>query len=181
MTEKSLSKEERALVEAVKGKLEADQDDKGAFADKVGLTQVLITRVLNGQSRLSAGTWKKICKELGLDYDEICAMARQQTQVACAEQEGATEAPVASDKAEQDCVVINAPAEELYRLYSFCEERMADNLRTGTRMQPEELYRLMGAMYALRDATLRLQQGEVVEQPAKDNNGSGYNRKTVYD
>lgn len=171
MTEKSLSKEERALVEAVKGKLEADQDDKGAFADKVGLTQVLITRVLNGQSRLSAGTWKKICKELELDYDEICAMARQQTKDACAAQEGATEAPVASDMAEQDCVVINAPAEELYRLYRFCEERMADNLRTGTRMQPEELYRLMGAMYALRDATLRLQPGEVVEPPTPSVSG----------
>ena len=169
MTEKSLSKEERALVEAVKGKLEADQDDKGAFADKVGLTQVLITRVLNGQSRLSAGTWKKICKEL--DYDEICAMARQQTKDACAAQEGAVETPAASGEVERDYVVINAPAEELYRLYRFCEERMADNLRTGTKMQPEELYRLMGAMYALRDATLRLQPGEIVEPPTPSVSG----------
>ena len=182
MTKKSLTPEERCLTAAVRGELEKDpMTDRGAFADKIGLSHELMTKTLNGLSRLSAGTWKKVCAALELDYDEICAMARQQTKDACAAQEGAVEAPVASDKAEQDCVVINAPAEELYRLYRFCEERMADNLKSGTRMQPEELYRLMGAMYALRDATLRLQQGELVEPPAKDNNGSGYNRKTVYD
>ena len=67
-----------------------------------------------------------------------------------------------SNEPEQDCVTIKAPPEDLYRLFLFCEERMADNLRMGTRMEPEQLYKLMQAMYALRDASLALQPGEVV-------------------
>lgn len=66
---------------------------------------------------------------------------------------------------ENEFVVVNAKAEELYRLFLFCEERMADNLELGTRMPPEELYKIMQAMYALRDASLKLQEGEIVCPP----------------
>ncbi len=62
----------------------------------------------------------------------------------------------------KDDVMVHAEPEDLHRLYLFCEERMADTLRMGTWMTPEELYKLMQAMYALRDASLALQPGEAV-------------------
>lgn len=62
----------------------------------------------------------------------------------------------------KDAVMVHAEPEDLYRLFLFCEEMMADTLQRGTRTAPEELYKLMKAMYALRDATLAMQPGEVV-------------------
>ena len=179
MTEKSLTPEERCLIEAAKEAIKLNGEDKGRLADAVGLSQVLLTRVLNGQSRMSAGTWKKICAELGLDYDEVCEKMSTPLRDARAVLEGIPEGPaidptklqkqiecwppVVSNATEEDCVVIRAPQEDLYRLFLFCEERMADNLRMGTRMPPIELHKLMCAMYALRDATMQLQAGEQVE------------------
>ena len=173
MTEKSLTPEERCLVEAANEAIKLNGVDKGMLADAVGLSQVLLTRVLNGQSRLSAGTWKKICAELGLDYEEVCAKMSTPLRDARAALEGIPEGPaieqiedwppVVSNEPEQDCVTIKASQEDLYRLFLFCEERMADNLRMGTRMPPIELHKLMCAMYALRDATMQLQAGEQVE------------------
>lgn len=182
MTEKSLTPEERCLIEAVKEAIKLNGEDKGRLADAVGLSQVLLTRVLNGQSRMSAGTWKKICAELGLDYEEVCARMSTPLRDSKAVLEGIPEEPaidpvkmqkqiecwppVVSNATEEDCVVIRAPQEDLYRLFLFCEERMADNLRMGTRMPPIELHKLMCAMYALRDATMQLQAGEQVLPPA---------------
>lgn len=76
-------------------------------------------------------------------------------------------------------VLVNATPEELYRLFLFAEERLQDNLRLGTRMPAEELYRLMQTLYAMRDAALALQPGEVVAPSV--NAEPEYNRKTVYD
>lgn len=179
MTEKSLTPEERCLVEAANEAIKLNGVDSGRLADAVGLSQVLLTRVLNKQSRMSAGTWKKICAELGLDYDEVCAKMSTPLRDARAVLEGIPEGPaidpvklqkliedrpsVVSNEPEQDCVTIKASQEDLYRLFLFCEERMADNLRMGTRMPPIELHKLMCAMYALRDATMQLQAGEQVE------------------
>lgn len=81
--------------------------------------------------------------------------------------------PYFGNNQESDCVTIKAPQEDLYRLFLFCEERMADNLRMGTRMPPIELHKLMCAMYALRDATMQLQAGEQVEPTTS---GSGHAR-----
>lgn len=169
MTEKSLPPEERCLIEAVNAVLEAEPINKGKLADKVGISQVLLTRILNGQSRMSAGTWKKICAELKIDYDHVCGMAITATSAAIEAMEKAPDIdpvkmqkqiegwpPVVSNVPEEDCVVIRAPQEDMYRLFLFCEERMAENLVEGTRMPPDELHKLLSAMYALKEASLRM-------------------------
>lgn len=61
-----------------------------------------------------------------------------------------------------------ASQEDMYALYCFLEERMADYLKMGTRMPPEQLYKVMSAMYALKDATLKLQEGEIVDPRAAE-------------
>lgn len=195
MTEKSLTPEERCLIAAANEAIKRNGEDKARLADAVGISQVLLTRVLNGQSRMSAGTWKKICAELGLDYDEVCEKMSTPLRDARAVMEGIAEGPaidpvklqkqiedgpsVVSNEPEKDYVKIKAPPEELYRLFLFAEERLQDNLRLGTRMPAEELYRLMQTLYAMRDAALALQPGEVVAPSV--NTEPEYNRKTVYD
>lgn len=115
-------------------------------------------------------TWIKICDTLGVDFEEIEKKYRKMEEKK-AMMEEATEARVeAVPETAPEGVMVNADPVELYRLYLFCEERMADNLRMGTRMEPEQLYKLMQAMYALRDASLALQPGEVVtpQEAAQD-------------
>ena len=65
-----------------------------------------------------------------------------------------------------DYVTVEATPEELFGLFHFCECQIAECLRKGTIMDPKELYMIMNAMYALRDATLKLQDGEQVLPPA---------------
>lgn len=75
-------------------------------------------------------------------------------------------------------VLVNAQPEDLYRLFLFAEERLQDNLRLGTRMPAEELYKLMQTMYAMRDAALALQPGEEVS-PTRIAE-IDYNRRAIY-
>lgn len=144
-----------------------------------------VADILKGKKNASKDMYAAICKALNVNVDELTQKVeadmglKEPTE---AEKEHRTEeGKMAECTIENQGVTVKAQQEDLYRVFLFCEERMADNLKKGTVMTPEELYKLMQAMYALRDATLQLQTGEVVEPPAKDSNGSGYNRKTVYD
>lgn len=62
-----------------------------------------------------------------------------------------------------DCVTVEATPEELYGLYHYCEILIEHRLRMGMTIETAALYKVLKALYALRDATLRLQPGEVVE------------------
>lgn len=125
------------------------------LADIVEETDAIVNAVLDGRAEMNAGRWKHWCDKLGLDY------------VTLVQGDEAPEEAAAEDEGEGDIVMpegvfVYASQEELYRLFLFAEERLADNLNRGTRMQPADLYKLMQAMYALRDATLQVQIGEVV-------------------
>lgn len=176
MTKKRQTPEERCLIAAANSALEKGNIDKARLADAAGISQVLLTRVLNGASRMSAGTWKKICAGLELDYEEILQKTSTALRDAKAVLEGIPEEPpvdpaklqkqieewpsVVSNEPKPVGVLVPAPQEELYRLFLFCEERMADSLRMGIWMAPEQLHKLLTAMYALRDASLAMQEGE---------------------
>lgn len=162
MTEKNLQHEERKLMAAVNAEIYNGGVDKGELAEAAGVSQVMLSRSLAGYSRMDAGTWKKICKHLGLDYDKICEVVPEQP--GCAHEPPAVEVVVREEKMPEGVLVKTSPV-EMYRLFLFCEERMTDNLKMGTRLPPEELYKVLQAMYALRDASLALQPGEAT-QPA---------------
>lgn len=177
---------ERKLGCVLSDALKTPDVDPDAVAAAGGISKTLLGRAAAGSSRLSAGTWRKIFQALGIDYDKVvnAAVAEENTrrtpmtagvclidgsksagQPACAE-------PEQVDRGDDECresgegsregVLIHAPQEDVYALFLFCEEMMRDCLRAGTRMEPEQLYRLMSAMYALKDASLRLQEGETV-------------------
>lgn len=69
-------------------------------------------------------------------------------------------------ESEAECVTVEATPEELYGLFHFCECQIAERLREGMVMDPAEMYKTLRALYALRDATLKLQDGEQVLPPA---------------
>lgn len=176
--------QEQKVIAAVEAAMKAAGLSQNKLAEKVNLPQATLNRAMRGKSALSVATWKLICDALGLDMDAILAadgMSDDEAEQAeaAAEETAAAEcqedASCANDGATDACdecvpekdadqagegVLIHAPQEDLYGLFLFCEEMMRDCLRAGTRMEPEQLYRLMKAMYALQEASLVVQEGE---------------------
>ena len=146
----NLEMEELRLIAEVRKALTEKNMMQKQLAEAVELSTGAMSMALNGMKRLPCGTWRKICDVLQLDYDAIVSSVVP----------GCAEAVEAGKPDVYEGVLVKAEPEELYRIFCFCEERLADNLERGTKMQPEELYKLMTAMYALRDATLALQPGE---------------------
>ena len=91
-------------------------------------------------------TWIRICDTLGVDFEEIEKKYRKMEEKKAMAEEATEARAEAVPETAPEGVMVNADPVELYRLYLFCEERMADNLRMGTRMEPEQLYKLMQAM-----------------------------------
>lgn len=153
---------ERKLGCVLSDALKTPDVDPAAVAFAAGISKTLLGRAAAGSSRLSAGTWRKICTALGLDYDKLVSEAVEENAVEKKTDKGEAVCHE-SGEVSREGVLIHAPQEDVYALFLFCEEMMRDCLRAGTRMEPEQLYRLMSAMYALKDASLRLQEGEKVE------------------
>lgn len=183
------------MIAAVTARLEALGMSQRTLAQAINMPQTTLNRAMRNVSVLSEEAWCIVCEEIGLDYERISdlskdppdymesllaearmgekfTMCEEKTEVVVVEEmAGAqTDAPAGmtpvEDVQEDDYVIVRAPAEDLYALFCFCEERMADNLRMGTRMPPAQLRKLLNAMYELGDATLRLQPGEIVLPPA---------------
>ena len=144
-----------------------------AIAAGANVSVQSVISALKDGSTTRKGTWEKICDTLGIDYDAFVKKYRDMEKKAKVQEEATKESVGKETQAVEGGsgyiklptwphVVVHTEPEDLYRLFLFCEERMADNLKTGTRMPPEELYKLMQAMYALRDASLAMQPGEAV-------------------
>lgn len=132
-----------------------------------------VNQILKGQKNASKDMYAAICKALNVNQDELLQKIEADMGRTEPVEGGNTTEPVEAETVEvekvvercmdaKDGVLVDAQQEDLYRVFLFCEERMADNLQHGTAMPPEELYRLMKAMYALRDAALRAQEGEQI-------------------
>lgn len=59
-----------------------------------------------------------------------------------------------------DCVIVYASQEDLYRVYMYCEEKLQAELINGTTRSVEEVNNLTRAMYKLREAALQKLPGE---------------------
>lgn len=66
-----------------------------------------------------------------------------------------------------DCVIVYATQEALYRVYMYCEEKLQAELTSGTTRSVAEINRLTRAMYALREAALQKLPGEDFSPPHK--------------
>lgn len=121
-----------------------------------------VVSALKDGTTTNKSTWIKICDALGVDYEVIERECRKMR-----EQQGAHDPVEAAPGVAREGVLVAADPVEIYRVFLFAEERLADNLRTGTQMEPEQLYKLMTALYALRDAALALQPWEVVTPQAE--------------
>lgn len=122
----NLEMEELRLIGAVRTAMNEKGMKQTQLAEAVGASSGTISAGLSGVQRMSAGRWRKICEELGLDYDAIVC-------------------------APDDALVQTEPVEA-------AKEEAPEGVLV--KAEPEELYKLMTAMYALRDATLALQPGE---------------------
>jgi hypothetical protein len=65
-------------------------------------------------------------------------------------------------------VMIKTTQEALYKAFLFFRERMAEYMRMGTRMSPEDLHEVMTVLFELQEASLALQPGENVLPPAPE-------------
>lgn len=163
-----MTPEEIALREAVRSALEKSGMMQKELSERSGVAQSVISGVLTGKARMSAGSWRKVCTTLSLDYDKIINGTAPIAGVDCivVREDKAQELKEALEQGEwvldpkEEGVHVRAEQEDLYRVFLFAEERLADNLTQGTQMPPEQLYKLMTAMYALRDACLAMQPGE---------------------
>lgn len=153
-----------------------------AIAAGANVSVPSVISALKDGSTTRKDTWVKICDTLGFDYDALVKKYRDMEKKAVVQAEATKESVGKETQAVEGGseyiklptwphVVVHAEPEDLYRLFLFCEERMADGLRMGTRMPPEELCKLMQAMYALRDASLALQPGEVVMPQEAEQDG----------
>lgn len=121
-----------------------------------------VVSALKDGTATTKSVWLKICDALDVDYEQIERECRKMR-----EQQGAHD-PVEAEPGEaREGVLVAADPVEIYRVFLFAEEGLADNLKTGTQMEPEQLYKLMTALYALRDAALALQPGDVVTPQAE--------------
>lgn len=64
-----------------------------------------------------------------------------------------------------DCVLVYASQEDLYRVYMYCEEKLLEELIKGTSRSVAEINNLTRAMYALRKAALQKMPGETAAPP----------------
>lgn len=64
-----------------------------------------------------------------------------------------------------DCMIIYALQEDLYRVYMYCEEKLQEELIHGTTRSVAEINKLTRTMYALREASLRKLPGEDYSPP----------------
>lgn len=64
-----------------------------------------------------------------------------------------------------DCVIVYASQEALYRVYLYCEAKLQEELIHGTTRSVEEVNALTRAMYKLREAALKKQPGEDFSPP----------------
>lgn len=67
-----------------------------------------------------------------------------------------------------DCVIVYATQEDLYRVYMYCEEKLQEELNSGTTRSVAEINRLTRAMYAMREAALQKMPGEDFSPPTCD-------------
>lgn len=168
MTERRLPPEEIALREAMRTALERCGMTQKELSERSGVAQSVVSSVLTGKARMSAGSWRKVCATLSLDYDKIINGTATLAGADCIviREDKAQELKEVLEQGErvleqkEEGVHVRAEQEDLYRVFLFAEERLADNLTQGTQMPPEQLYKLMTAMYALRDACLVMRKGE---------------------
>ena len=59
-----------------------------------------------------------------------------------------------------DCVIVYASQEAMYRVYLYCEEKLQEELIHGTTKSVAEVNALTRAMYKLREAALQKLPGE---------------------
>lgn len=60
-------------------------------------------------------------------------------------------------------VMVNVEQEDLYKFFLFAEERMEEYLFAGAMISPADVHKHLDVMYALKEAALRIQPGEVVQ------------------
>lgn len=127
-----------------------------ALAEETGITRTLLARAATGSSRLSAGTWRKLCQRLGVDYEKIIMEAEpEKAEPVCAIAQKQADAVEASEEEQED----------LYLLVMYAEGRLQEDIKHGMVLDVEKLYRMLRALYRLKAEALAIDK-DLIKKPA---------------
>lgn len=164
---------EGRLIRTVRAKLEEiGKSQKWLVQQDIGLSETTLSKAMTGQTRLSAGTWRKICEKVGVDYNETTTVKNiprgQEMELWLATDDLGQKRFVGSPKAayEQGCwgTTVQCSKEGLRKLADYAEAQLTVHLKGGVNMTAEEMYTLLDAWHAIKEAAKEEPETEPPEE-----------------